>query len=100
MAHSRKNGRTVMSRRLLLAAAATASLGATLGAPGTVRAQQFATLVKDAMTPKPNTLAVNAPLPALLSVFENNEVALVCDGDTFIGLITRIDLINHLRLHP
>ena len=68
--------------------------------PGTVRAAQFATLVKDAMTPKPNTLAVNAPLPALLSVFENNEVALVCDGDTFIGLITRIDLINHLRLHP
>ena len=68
--------------------------------PGTVRAAQFATLVKDAMTPKPNTLAVNAPIPALLSVFENNEVALVCDGDTFIGLITRIDLINHLRLHP
>ncbi len=68
--------------------------------PGTARAAQFATLVGAAMTPKPNTLAVNAPLPALLSVFENNEVALVCDGDTFIGLITRIDLINHLRLNP
>jgi cystathionine beta-synthase len=52
------------------------------------------------MTAKPNTLGVNAPLSALLGVFENNEVALVCDGDTFIGLITRIDFINHLRLNP
>jgi cystathionine beta-synthase len=68
--------------------------------PGAARAVQFATLVKDGMTAKPNTLGVNAPLSALLGVFENNEVALVCDGDTFIGLITRIDFINHLRLNP
>jgi cystathionine beta-synthase len=68
--------------------------------PGATRAVQFATLVKDGMTAKPNTLGVNAPLSKLLGVFENNEVALVCDGDTFIGLITRIDLINHLRLNP
>jgi CBS domain-containing protein len=25
-------------------------------------------------------------------------VALVVDGDEFVGLITRVDLINHLRL--
>jgi hypothetical protein len=25
-------------------------------------------------------------------------VVLVCDGDTFVGLLTRIDLINHIRL--
>ena len=31
-------------------------------------------------------------------VFENNEVVLVCDHDIFVGLITRIDLINHIRL--
>lgn len=68
--------------------------------PGAARAAQFATLVKDGMTAKPNTLGVNAPLSALLGVFENNEVALVCDGDTFIGLITRVDFINHLRLNP
>ncbi len=68
--------------------------------PGAARAALFATLVKDAMVAKPNTLGVGAPLAALLAVFKNNEVALVCDGDTFIGLITRIDLINHLRLHP
>jgi cystathionine beta-synthase len=64
------------------------------------RAGQFATLVKDAMTADPHTLALNAPLKALLPIFESNEVVLVCDGDTFIGLITRIDLINYIRLHP
>jgi len=67
---------------------------------GVSRAGQFATLVKDAMTADPHTLPLNAPLKALLPIFENNEVVLVCDGDTFIGLITRIDLINYIRLHP
>ena len=36
-------------------------------------------------------------LDALLPVFDRNEVAIVFDGDEFLGLITRIDLINHLR---
>jgi cystathionine beta-synthase len=64
------------------------------GAPRT----QFGTLVKDAMTAQPKTLSVDAPLKSLLPIFENNEVVLVCDRDTFVGLITRIDLINHIRL--
>ena len=68
--------------------------------PGVPRDAQFATLVKDAMTAKPRTLPVGSSLQDLLPIFENNEVVLVCDGDTFIGLITRIDLINHIRLHP
>ena len=29
--------------------------------------------------------------------FDRNEVAIIFDGDEFVGLITRIDLINHLR---
>jgi cystathionine beta-synthase len=37
-------------------------------------------------------------LDALLPIFERNEVAIVMDGKEFVGLITRIDLINHLRL--
>jgi cystathionine beta-synthase len=67
---------------------------------GAQRSARFATAVKDAMTPTPKTLPINAPVSALLEVFEHNEVALVCEGDTFVGLITRIDLINYLRLHP
>ncbi|HEY2885808.1 MAG TPA: cystathionine beta-synthase [Rhizomicrobium sp.] len=65
-----------------------------------MRGAGFSTLVKDAMTSSPNTLPVNASLSALLPVFAHNEVALVCEGDTFVGLITRIDLINHIRLNP
>jgi cystathionine beta-synthase len=64
---------------------------------GTPRTQ-FGTLVKDAMTAGPHTLSVDAPLKSLLPIFENNEVVLVCDRDIFVGLITRIDLINHIRL--
>ena len=67
---------------------------------GAERSARFATPVKDAMTPKPHTLPLAAPMSALLEVFEHNEVALICEGDRFVGLITRIDLINYLRQHP
>ena len=31
---------------------------------------------------------------------EVQRTRLNCDGDKFVGLITRIDLINHIRLNP
>ena len=37
------------------------------------------------------------PLDALLPMFERDEVAIVMEGREFLGLITRIDLINYLR---
>jgi cystathionine beta-synthase len=43
---------------------------------------------------------VNDKMGVLPSIFERNEVAIVVDGQKFVGLITRIDLINHLRLNP
>ena len=67
---------------------------------GAERATRFSRPVREAMTSSPHTLAVNAPLSELLPIFAHNEVALVCAGDTFVGLITRIDLINHVRQHP
>src|SRR4249919_2639458 len=33
----------------------------------------------------------------LLPVFDRGHVAIVVDGDKFLGLITRIDLLNYLR---
>ena len=33
----------------------------------------------------------------LLPIFERGHVAIVVDGGEFLGLITRIDLLNHLR---
>jgi cystathionine beta-synthase len=61
------------------------------------RWDRFNELVRDAMTAEPHTLQAKQSLDALLPVFERNEVAIVFDGDEFVGLITRVDLINHLR---
>ncbi len=39
-------------------------------------------------------LDVRSPIEALLPVFERGHVAIVVDGEEFLGLITRIDLLN------
>jgi cystathionine beta-synthase len=61
------------------------------------RKARFADPVYTAMTTRLNTLQVSEPLDALVPLFERDEVALVMDGRDFLGVITRIDLINHLR---
>jgi cystathionine beta-synthase len=58
---------------------------------------RFKQPVSTAMTAKLTTLQANQPLDALLPVFELDQVAIVMDGKEFLGLITRIDLINYLR---
>jgi cystathionine beta-synthase len=57
----------------------------------------FSLPVKSAMTAKLETVPPDAPLSQLLSLFDRGLVAIVVDGDRFLGLITRIDLLNHLR---
>ena len=64
------------------------------------RTQQFKDPVRTAMTARLKTVQVTDRMEALPPIFERNEVAIVLDGDKFVGLITRIDLINHLRLNP
>lgn len=61
------------------------------------RAERFKKPVHNAMTTKLRTVQIAEKLDALPVVFERNEVAIVVDGEKFVGLITRIDLINHLR---
>ena len=61
------------------------------------RKARFADPVYTAMTTRLNTLQVSEPLDALVPLFERDEVALVMDGRDFLGVITRVDLINHLR---
>jgi len=56
--------------------------------------------VRAAMTTNLKTLQASEPIDALTPVFDRDEVALVLDGDEFVGLITRVDLINWLRTHP
>ncbi len=59
--------------------------------------KRFSQKVKAAMTAKLDTLQAGDPLENLLPVFEKDQVAIVLDGREFVGLITRIDLINYLR---
>ena len=40
---------------------------------------------------------VSAAIRDLLPIFDHGHVAIVKDGDRFLGLITRIDLLNYLR---
>ncbi len=57
----------------------------------------FKTPVKDAMTRRLQTVQADQAMDDLLPIFDAGHVAIVVDGDKFLGLITRIDLLNHLR---
>ncbi|HWU71633.1 MAG TPA: pyridoxal-phosphate dependent enzyme [Pseudoxanthomonas sp.] len=58
---------------------------------------RFRDPVSTAMVSKLDRLDVKSPIEALLPVFDRGQVAIVTDGDAFLGLITRIDLLNYLR---
>ncbi|HTC44752.1 MAG TPA: pyridoxal-phosphate dependent enzyme [Steroidobacteraceae bacterium] len=53
--------------------------------------------VSQIMTSSLVTVAPDAPLPQLLEIFKRGMVAIVVDKGEFLGLITRIDLVNWLR---
>jgi cystathionine beta-synthase len=59
--------------------------------------KRFLDPVSTAMVSKLDALPVTSPLESLLPVFDRGHVAIVMDGDKFLGLITRIDLLNYLR---
>ena len=65
--------------------------------PGADRERRFRRPVSSAMTAKLNTLQARESLDSLIPVFERDEVAIVMDGREFLGLITRVDLLNHMR---
>ena len=60
-------------------------------------ASRFGDPVHSAMSTRVETVQVTASLSDLLAVFERGHVVVVLDGSRFLGLITRIDLVNHLR---
>ncbi|HEY3777451.1 MAG TPA: pyridoxal-phosphate dependent enzyme [Rhizomicrobium sp.] len=62
------------------------------------RAERFRERVDAAMTRELHTMQVSDTLASLRRLLERNEVAIVLDGTKFVGLITRVDLLNHLRL--
>ena len=58
---------------------------------------RFRDPVATAMVRKLDVLDVKAPIEQLMPVFDRGHVAIVMDGSRFLGLITRIDLLNYLR---
>lgn len=58
---------------------------------------RFRDPVAVAMVSRLDKVQVQAPVEALLPVFDRGHVAIVMDGERFLGLITRIDLLNYLR---
>ena len=62
-------------------------------------ASHFNYEVRRAMTDQLETLPPDAKIDNLLGVFDRGRVAIVMDGDKFLGLITRSDLLSYLRRH-
>ncbi len=63
------------------------------------REARFKKTVGEVMIRDLDTLQVSEPLDALIPIFDRDRVAIVLDGEKFVGLITRTDLINHLSLN-
>ena len=57
----------------------------------------FDTAVSGAMATQVETVTPDAGLAAVRAILERGLVALVADGERFYGMITRFDLLNHLR---
>ena len=49
------------------------------------------------MTGELETISVTAPVDDLVPLFRSAKVAIVQDGTHFLGIITKVDLINHMR---
>jgi len=58
---------------------------------------RFEDPVRTAMVSELTEIDVNAPVAELMPIFARDFVAIVKDGTKFLGLITRVDLLNYLR---
>jgi cystathionine beta-synthase len=58
---------------------------------------KFHSPVRGAMTSRLETISCEAGIESVYDILDRGLVALVTDGDTFLGLITRSDLLSHLR---
>ncbi len=69
-----------------------------LGAVLEGSAQAFDTPVKNVMVRRLETIAADAPIRDLVPLFRRDLVAIVMDGSRFLGIATRLDLVNYFRL--
>jgi cystathionine beta-synthase len=54
--------------------------------------------VGEVMVTRLQTISADAPVTDLLPLFAAGLVPVIMDGDSFVGLATRIDLINFFRI--
>jgi cystathionine beta-synthase len=59
--------------------------------------KRFKDAVSTAMVRDVETIAPDAPIDELLTVFQRDHVAIVAERGRLVGIITRIDLLNYLR---
>ena len=59
--------------------------------------RRFENPVHEAMTANLETIDPGQPIDVLPVLFAEDKVAIVTEGERFLGLITRIDLLNYLR---
>jgi cystathionine beta-synthase len=60
--------------------------------------QAFDRPVREVMVTRLETISADAPIRDLVPLFKKDFVAIVMEGERFLGLVTRIDLINHFRI--
>jgi cystathionine beta-synthase len=60
----------------------------------------FGRPVKDVMVTRLETISADAPIADLIPMFRRDHVAIVMDGGEFLGVATRLDLINYFRIAP
>ena len=60
-------------------------------------AARFHSPVSAAMTKTPDTVRPDASLESLRKILDRGLVAIIADDRQFYGLVTRFDLLNHLR---
>jgi cystathionine beta-synthase len=63
----------------------------------TTERERFQTPVSATMTTELKTLQPGARMRELREILDRGLTAVIADGDHFYGLITRFDLLNHLR---
>jgi cystathionine beta-synthase len=58
---------------------------------------RFAQPVSSVMSTRLETVQTDAPLSRVMQMLDQGRVPIVLRGDSFVGLVTRIDLLNYLR---
>ena len=60
----------------------------------------FALPVEEVMVTRLETISADASIADLVPLFRKDYIAIVMDGDQFLGVATRLDLINYFRITP